>query len=378
MMRQRLTTKKMTDAVVCPSDAEWMDQALSLAARGLYSTSPNPRVGCVLVRNNERVGAGWHHWAGQDHAEVIALREAGQNAQGATAYVTLEPCHHHGNTPPCVEALIEAQVARVVVAMIDPDARTAGQSIDKLKSAGVDVSVGVGAEAARELNIGFVQRHQQNRPWVRVKVAVSLDGRSSAPDGQSQWITSKAARLDGHLWRARACAVLTGIGTVLADDPKLNARAETEWPLRQPVRVILDSHGRMPKRAKILNIDTPLWVISTQPAPAWAQDFVQMNWCVLPADSADRVCLQALMTWLAEQAFNEVHVEAGPRLTGAMMQAGWMDELVMYQAPVLLGDGQPMALMSEIHSLNDGLGLVWHDTQDVGGDRRLRLRRCDV
>ena len=370
----RPKARKVTERVDQPNDEVWMDQALSLAVRGLYSTSPNPRVGCVLVRDGERVGCGWHQWAGQAHAEVIALEQAGDQAQGATAYVTLEPCYHHGRTPPCVDALIAAGVTRVVVAMADPDPRTSGQSIERLKTAGIEVSVGSCGELATELNIGFIQRHQHNRPWVRVKMAASLDGRSTAPDGQSQWITSQPARMDGHLWRARACAVVTGIGTVLADDPLLNARVSSDLSVLQPVRVILDSHGRMPKHAKMLEVDSPIWVVSTQPEPAWVDGVEHLRWCILPAHEAGRVCLQALMAWMAEQAFNEVHVEAGPRLSGAVMQSGWVDEVLLYQAPIFLGNGLAMAELTQIGSLSQGLAFDWHEKTQVGDDCRLRLR----
>jgi len=377
-MPRKLKAQKMSDIPPDPIDVQWMEQAIALAERGMYSTMPNPRVGCVLVRDNEVVGSGWHRRAGEDHAEVVALREAGEQAQGATAYVTLEPCHHHGQTPPCVNALIEAAVARVVVAMTDPDPRTAGQSIERLSASGIDVCLGVCEKAAAELNIGFIQRQRTHRPWIRVKMAASLDGRATAPDGQSQWITAETSRADVHVWRARACAVLSGIGTVLADDPLLNARLSTEWPVEQPARVILDSRGRFPPHAKMLQTQERIDVISTQPPPTWVESHSHVSWHCLPADQDGRVSLQAFMKWMAEQCFNEVHVEGGPGLTGAFMASEWLDEVLLYQAPMWLGNGRPMAELDQIQTLDDAVTLTWFETKQMGPDCRMRLRRPGV
>src|SRR3954467_2968628 len=231
-------------------DNEFMARALTLAERGLYTATPNPRVGCVIVRDGNVIGEGWHERAGGPHAEVVALQAAASGARGATAYVTLEPCHHHGRTPPCDEALLAAGVDRVVVAMQDPDPRTAGQGIARLKQAGVPVTTGIKEDAARALNRGFVSRVTRGRPWTRLKIAPSLDGKTALLNGKSQWITGEAARKDGHHWRARACAVLTGIGTVRDDDPQLTVRA-VKTP-RQPLRIVIDSRLELPLTARLL------------------------------------------------------------------------------------------------------------------------------
>ncbi len=367
----------MVDSSQQATDLEWMDQALALASLGMFSTSPNPRVGCVLVKDGALVGSGWHQQAGGDHAEVMALKEAGQAAQGATAYITLEPCNHHGRTPPCSEALVKAGVARAVVAIEDPDPRTAGMGIARLTQAGIDVGLGVGADLARELNIGFIHRQQTGRPWLRLKLAASLDGRATGPDGHSQWITSEQARADGHRWRARACAVLTGINTVLADDPLLTARLDdTTQPIKQPIRVILDSHGKVPKHAKIFQCEAPVWVISTVERPGWfdatSSDWIQ--WHQLDADPHGRVDLEGLVYWLGQQELNEVHIEAGPTLSGAFLGAGFIDEVLLYQAPTFLGAGEPMVALPEIKRFDQRMRMSCVDVQPVGPDQCLRLR----
>ncbi|WP_082568212.1 bifunctional diaminohydroxyphosphoribosylaminopyrimidine deaminase/5-amino-6-(5-phosphoribosylamino)uracil reductase RibD [Pelomonas sp. Root1217] len=330
-------------------------RALSLAEQAIGLTDPNPRVGCVILAADGReLGAGHTQPAGQAHAEVMALRDAaarGHDVRGATAVVTLEPCSHHGRTPPCCDALIAAGIARVVAAVKDPNPQVAGQGLARLKAAGllVELADAAVAEAASELNIGFFSRMQRGRPFVRLKSAVSLDGRTALPDGRSQWITGEAARTDGHAWRKRAGAVLTGIGTVLADDPRLDVRLVPT--ARQPLRIVLDPQGRMPGSARIL-----------QP-PGEAR--------VIGPGRAD---LAVLLTELGAQGINELHVEAGPTLSGAFLDAGLVDELLIYQAPVLIGDGRPLAALSPLAELGDARRWRLVEATPVGPDLRLRLR----
>ncbi len=350
-------------------DHRHMALALRLAERGLYTTDPNPRVGCVLVRQGSIVGRGWHRAAGEPHAEVLALREAGAAARGATAYVTLEPCSHHGRTPPCAEALIAAGVTEVVAAATDPFPANRGAGLKALVAAGIRVRSGLMVAAARDLNVGFISRFERGRPWVRAKLAVSLDGCVAGPDGRSQWISSAAARADGQRWRGRAGAILTGIDTVLADDPQLNLRLEGVD--RQPLRVVADSQARLPRQARLLGLPGPVLVASTRPAP-WEKSGVE--WLQLPADAAGRVALAPLLAALAERGVNELHVEAGATLTGALLGAGLVDELLVYQAPVLLGAGHRMLSMPGMEKFTDRLHLQLFESRRVGVDRRLRYR----
>ena len=354
-------------------DSAWMAQALRLAERGLYTTSPNPRVGCVLVREGNVIGEGWHERAGEPHAEIHALRAAGDAARGATAYVTLEPCSHHGRTPPCADALIQAGVARVMVAVQDPNPQVSGQGIARLRAAGIEVECGLMEAAARELNTGFFARMTRGTPWARSKIAMSLDGRTALGNGASKWITGEAARQDVQRWRARSCAVLTGIGTVLADDPQLNVR-ET-GTLRQPLRVVLDSRLRMPLGARILQDGNPLIytaVRDTEKSAALEQTGATV--CVLP-DSKGQVDLAAMLGDLAKRGCNEILVEAGSTLNGALLQAGLVDELVLYLAPQLLGDtARGMAKLGELTSLDQRVGLEWKDLRQVGKDLRVVAR----
>ena len=355
------------------TDNDYMTRALALAARGLWTTTPNPRVGCVIVRDGEVVGEGWHARAGGPHAEVVALQAAGERARGATAYVTLEPCHHHGRTPPCDEALIAAGLHRVVAAMQDPDPRTAGQGLARLRAAGILTDCGVGEDTARELNIGFISRVTRGRPWVRVKIAASLDGRTALNNGASQWITGAAARLDGHQWRARACALLTGIGTVTSDDPQLNVR---EVPTtRQPLRVIIDSRLETPPTAKILAGGGSLLFCARDDATksaalreAGAEIFVLPN-------AAGKVELLALLQELGRRGINELHVEAGHKLNGSLIREGCVDELLLYLAPCLLGDrAQGMADLDELTTLQARRALRIHETRMIDGDLRIIAR----
>lgn len=363
-----------------------MARALHLAERGLYTTSPNPRVGCVLVRDGEVVGEGWHERAGEPHAEIHALRMAGEAARGATAYVTLEPCSHHGRTPPCGDALIRAGVTRAVAAAQDPNPQVAGQGIAKLRASGIEVECGLMEAAARELNIGFFARMTHGMPWVRSKIAASLDGRTALANGASQWITGTAARQDVQRWRARSCAVLTGVGTVLADDPQLNVR-EIETS-RQPLRVVMDSYLRLPPDARILHPlpapasggevgDEGKVLVYTATQDAEKISALEKNGArvvVLP-DVGGRVNLAATLRDLAARGCNEVLVEAGSGLNGALLQAGLVDELVLYLAPQLLGDGaRGMAGLGELIALDQRVELEWQDVRNVGRDMRIVAR----
>jgi diaminohydroxyphosphoribosylaminopyrimidine deaminase/5-amino-6-(5-phosphoribosylamino)uracil reductase len=334
-------------------------------------------VGCVLVaRHGAVVGSGCTQEAGSAHAEVVALRAAGKRARAATAYVTLEPCSHHGRTPPCCDALIEAGVAKVVVAIEDPNPLVAGQGIAKLRAAGIEVEV-VGGEwgrASRELNIGFFSRMLRGRPWVRMKVAASLDGRTALPDGTSQWITGEAARADGHAWRKRAGAVLTGIGTVLEDDPRLDVRlVETQV---QPLRVVVDSRLEIAPTARVLQPPgRALIYTASSDAPrvaVLASDTVEV--ARLPADARGKTDLAALLADLARREVNELHVEAGEKLNASLLRAGLVDELLLYVAPRLLGDGRGIAALGTLGALADSLDFEFVEVERVGTDLRLRLR----
>jgi diaminohydroxyphosphoribosylaminopyrimidine deaminase / 5-amino-6-(5-phosphoribosylamino)uracil reductase len=354
-------------------DSVWMAQALRLAERGLYTTSPNPRVGCVLVRDGDIVGEGWHERAGEPHAEVLALRAAGEAARGATVYVTLEPCSHHGRTPPCADALIAAGIARVAVAVQDPNPRVAGQGIAKLRAAGIEVECGLMEAAARELNIGFFARMTRGTAWLRSKIAMSLDGRTALANGVSQWITGEAARQDVQHWRARSCAVLTGIGTVLADDPQLNVRGiETA---RQPLRAVVDSLLHMPLNARLLQQNGVMVYTATQDAQKIAALEKSGARVVVLPDANGQVDAAAVLRDLAAQGCNEVLVEAGSKLNGALLKAGLVDELVLYLAPQLLGDmARGMARLGELVSMDQRIELEWNDVRQVGKDLRIVAR----
>lgn len=355
------------------ADHDFMARALRLAERGLYSTSPNPRVGCVLVRDGAVVGEGWHARAGEAHAEVHALQAAGAAARGATAYVTLEPCNHHGRTPPCVDALLAAGVARVVAAMADPNPLVAGQGLARLHAAGVVTEHGLLEHEARELNIGFVARMTRGRPWLRLKAAASLDGKTALANGESQWITGAEARRDGHRWRARACAILTGVGTVRDDDPQLTVRdVETT---RQPLRVVVDSRLETPPTARILD-GGPLLVIGAvaDAARAGALAARGAEVLLLP-NAAGKVDLSAALAELARRGINEVHAEAGARLNGSLLREGLVDELLLYLAPCLVGDAaRGLFDLPALAALADRRQLQWRDLRPVGADLRLIAR----
>jgi diaminohydroxyphosphoribosylaminopyrimidine deaminase / 5-amino-6-(5-phosphoribosylamino)uracil reductase len=351
------------------ADARHMARALELAERGLYTTTPNPRVGCLIVNGDEIVGEGWHERAGGPHAEAIALAAAGERARNATAYVTLEPCAHHGRTPPCAEALVKAGIARVVAAMSDPNPLVAGKGLDRLREAGLRVDSGCMEDEARQLNCGFVSRMSRARPWIRVKIAASLDGRTALSDGRSRWITGAEARRDGHQWRARSCAVLTGVGTVRADDPELNVRDVPTT--RQPPRIIVDSRLETPPHARILGEGTLIATASNETSRLAALTAKGASVLTVSTDGRE-VDLVALMGELARRNMNEVHVEAGARLNGALLRARLIDELVVYLAPSLLGDtARGMFQAPEIRDLAARHELDLRDVRMIGADIRV-------
>ncbi|MFU8878042.1 MAG: bifunctional diaminohydroxyphosphoribosylaminopyrimidine deaminase/5-amino-6-(5-phosphoribosylamino)uracil reductase RibD, partial [Wenzhouxiangellaceae bacterium] len=353
------------------TDHAMMAEALRLARKGLWTTAPNPRVGCVIADGGEIVGRGWHERAGGPHAEVVALAEAGNRARGATAYVTLEPCSHHGRTPPCADALIEAGIARVVAAVGDPHPHVNGGGLEKLARAGIKVATGLMESRARELNPGFFSRIERGRPWVRVKLAGSLDGRAIGPDGRSQWITGPAARTDGHRFRARADAILTGIGTVLADDPGLDVRLP-EFQARRRV-VLVDSHGLLPARARLLSTASELVHCVGESAPPSPEGCRRI---VVAADDEGRLDLDRLLAELAQCEINELHVEAGPGLSGALLAAGLADEIVLYQSASLIGElGGALVELPGVEKLDQRLHFQCIEQRRVGPDMRLILRR---
>jgi diaminohydroxyphosphoribosylaminopyrimidine deaminase/5-amino-6-(5-phosphoribosylamino)uracil reductase len=352
------------------ADHAFMALAMQLARRGLYSTTPNPRVGCVIVRDGKVVGEGWHERAGEPHAEVHALGQAGESASGATVYVTLEPCSHYGRTPPCAGALIKAGVARVVVAMRDPNPMVAGQGIAMLELAGIPTVCGVLESEARELNAGFISRMERGRPWLRLKVAATLDGKTALNNGVSQWITAPDARRDAHRWRARSCAMLTGIGTVLADDPSFTVRdIETQ---RQPLKVVVDANLSMPPDAKLLQGARVLIATGCNEDERIRQlQEAGAEVLVFPAEHG-LIDLAKLLHELGRRGMNEVTVEAGKALNGALLSAGVVDELVFYLAPVLFGDkARGMFGIPEIEEMNQRHELEIRDLRMVGRDMRI-------
>jgi len=357
------------------TDAEGMQLALEWAAKGMFTTTPNPRIGCVIVKDGVVIGAGHTQPAGQAHAEIQAMRDAearGNDVRGATAFVTLEPCNHHGRTPPCSDALVRAGLGRVVAAMVDPNPLVAGQGLAKLEAAGIQVSAGLMAEQAYELNIGFFSRMRRGRPWVRLKAAASLDGMTALHSGESQWITGAAARDDGHAWRARACAILTGIGTVNADNPQLNVRA-LDTP-RQPRRIIVDSKLEIDPQARVLQGGAS-WIVAAVPNPdkdailrAAGHDVI-----LLP-NAAGKVDLPALMLELGRREINELHVEAGAKLNGSLVREGCVDELLVYLAPSLIGDAQGMFALPALQRLDQQYRMRFHEVKQTGEDIRILAR----
>lgn len=357
-----------------PDDYPPMARALTLARRGLYGTDPNPRVGCVLVRDGEIVGEGWHARAGEPHAEVIALDAAGDRARGATAYVTLEPCCHYGRTPPCTDALLSAGITRLVAAMSDPNPQVAGKGLATLRDAGIMVECGLLETEARALNPGFIQRMTQGRPFVRVKLAMSLDGRTALASGESRWLTGEAARQDVQRLRARSSAILTGSGTVLTDDPGLDVRLpEVE---RQPLRVILDTGLRTPPTARTLRLPGSVLIFTAVADPVLQAPLRAAGVEITKVPRVDRgLNLHAVMTELARRECNEIQVECGPILAGALLQAGLLDELVIYLAPLLLGDkARGLFQLPELTRMSDRTELETVEMRAVGKDWRVRFK----
>lgn len=362
-----------------PVDHLHMATALRLAERGLFTTQPNPRVGCVIANGESVVGRGWHQRAGGAHAEVFALEEAGAQARGATAYVTLEPCAHFGRTPPCADALIAAGVARVVIANGDPYAEVSGRGIDKLREAGITVETGLMSESGRELNRGFFSRIERGRPWIRVKLAMSLDGRTALANGESKWITGEASRADVQGWRARSSAILTGIGTVLADDPRLTVR-DLELSDRgvAPLRVVLDRNLRTPESALIVDGSAPTLIFHGAEVQVVDNRLKGVARAKLELQG-ERLDLSAMLQELARRDINEIQVEAGPTLCGALFASGLVDELLLYVAPVLLGNAaRPLLNLPVLAEMGERWNLETKDQRSVGSDWRLLMRPGEI
>ncbi|WMP17872.1 bifunctional diaminohydroxyphosphoribosylaminopyrimidine deaminase/5-amino-6-(5-phosphoribosylamino)uracil reductase RibD [Thiothrix lacustris] len=359
-----------------PDDHRYMARALQLARRGLYTTQPNPRVGCVIVRDGQIVGEGWHERVGEAHAEVHALRMAGEAACGATAYVTLEPCSHYGRTPPCANALVQAGVARVVAAMVDPNPLVAGKGLQMLQQAGITTAAGLLESEARAINPGFISRMERNRPYIRLKMAMSLDGRTAMESGESVWITGEAARRDVQLLRAQAGAILTGIGTVLADNPSLNVRLSADelgisGEVRQPTRVVLDSALQFPLNAAMLTLpgDILLYTCSAD-----VQKIAQLEQAgaKVRCFSGNTLQLSDVMSALVDDGISEVHVEAGATLGGALVEQGFADELVIYLAPHLMGsNARALFNLPHIAQMSERIPLEIRDIRAVGQDWRI-------
>lgn len=370
-------TESPNAAAFTPADHAAMREALALAEHAIGLTDPNPRVGCVILdAHGQVIGRGHTQQAGGPHAEVMALRDAaarGHATPGATAYVTLEPCSHHGRTPPCCDALLAAGIARVVCAIADPNPLVAGQGLARLRAQGVQVESGLLGEAARELNIGFFSRMVRGRPWVRLKAATSLDGRTALNNGASQWITGEAARTDGHAWRKRAGAVLTGVGTVLDDNPRLDVRlVETA---RQPLRVVIDSRLDMPPTARILDAPGQVLVYAAAPEAARVDTLAATGAeVILRPGPTGKVDLPAVLADLAQRGINELHVEAGHKLNGSFVREGLVDEYLVYLAPKLLGAGRDLAAFGPLERLDDAAALRFHAVDRIGDDLRVIAR----
>ncbi|MEY3579840.1 MAG: bifunctional diaminohydroxyphosphoribosylaminopyrimidine [Pseudomonadota bacterium] len=357
------------------NDIEGMRRALKQAAKSLFIATPNPRVGCVIVQNGEILAEGHTHAPGEAHAEADALRNAaaaGKQVRGATVYVTLEPCSHQGRTPPCADALIAAGIKRVVIATLDSNPLVAGGGVTRLQQAGIEVVTGVLEVEAREINIGFFSRMERGRPWVRMKIASSLDGGTALLNGSSQWITSEAAREDGHVWRAQSCAILTGIGTVDQDDPQMNVRAIATT--RQPKRIVIDSKLQINPDAKILH-GGGTWIFAVS---AKREQIARLqdagNEVILLPDTHGKVDLAELMRELGRREINELHLEAGFKLNGSLLKSGCIDELLIYLAPSLLGQSMGMANLPTLIDLADRLQFSFHEVKQIGKDLRLRAR----
>ncbi len=364
------------------SHEAWMARAIRLARLGLYTTDPNPRVGCVIVKNGELVAEGWHRKAGEPHAERVALAAAGERAAGATVYVTLEPCCHHGRTPPCSDALVAAGVGRVVVAMQDPNPLVAGKGLEQLRSAGIDVVTGVLEGEAATLNPGFIKRMTRGLPYVRCKLAMSLDGRTAMASGESKWISSDASRRDVHRLRARSSAIITGIGTVLADDPALTVRlpvealhgVDSEDEILQPLRVVLDTRLSISPGASLFRQPGETMIVTTSDDEAAAEPLLAAGATILRQDHSDEIDLEALLVQLAETGINEVLLESGATLAGAVVSAGLVDELLVYLAPHLMGDSARGLLhLPGIGTMGQRIELTTTDLRQIGPDIRLTL-----
>ena len=363
-------------------DHQWMSEALAQAQKALYLSNPNPRVGCVIVRDGKVIGSGFTQAVGMAHAEVQALANAktlGNDVAGSTIYVTLEPCSHTGRTPPCVDALLAAKPAKVIVAMSDPNPLVAGKGLEKLRAAGIEVQCGLLESEAQALNRGFISRMTRGLPWVRMKIAASLDGKTALPDGQSQWITGPLARADGHHWRAQACAIVTGVGTVKEDDPSLNVRdVDTQ---RQPVRIVIDSKLDTPPTAKILQNPDQSGVmiicasLDSAEMQAKAKIFEERGIeVIVMANAFGKVDLPALFSYLAkDREMNEIHIESGFKLNGSMLREDCVDELLLYYAPFLMGEGIGMANVGLMNSLGNRQNWQIIDQALFGPDLRLRL-----
>ena len=375
----------MTSGPFTEFDRTAMARAVVLAGKGLTTTHPNPRVGCVIARGERIVGEGWHERAGEPHAEIHALRAAGPQAAGATAYVTLEPCSHHGRTPPCADALVAAHVGRVVFAVADPNPRVNGRGAQILRNAGIQVASGLLEREAAELNPWFLKRMRTGRPWVRLKLAMSLDGRTALANGASHWITGEAAREDVQHWRARSSAILTGIGTMLSDDPRLDVRLPEppSGPRPKPLRVVLDSRLRTPPDARIFSTGGAVLILTSEPAAGRDGDVDLKRRRLMEhaaveamgADGSGRPRLPDVLDRLGRQEVNELWVEAGATLAGAFLQQSLADELLLYVAPKLLGpQARPLLDWEEIRDLRQAPGFVLLEVGRIGADLRLRLR----
>jgi diaminohydroxyphosphoribosylaminopyrimidine deaminase/5-amino-6-(5-phosphoribosylamino)uracil reductase len=361
-------------------DYRYMARALKLAEKGRYTTHPNPRVGCVLVKNNRIIGEGYHRKAGEAHAERLAIANASENPEGATAYVTLEPCCHHGKTPPCTDALIEAKLSRVVVAMQDPNSLVAGKGLDLLRQAGVTVAVGLLEQQAVLLNLGFIKRMSHGLPFVRCKLASSIDGKTAMASGESVWITSEASRRDVQLLRAQSSAIMTGSGTVSHDNPSLNVRLNAEdlqidsdLPVHQPVRVILDTTLQTPTDAKILKQPGQVLLYCGIESQADSSKYSNSKVTVVPVDLHNhKLAIEQVLKDLAERQINEVLLETGATLAGAAIKAGLIDELIVYQAACLMGhEARSLAVLPGIESMSDKINLRLVDHRRIGPDQRL-------
>lgn len=363
------------------ADYQYMARAIFLAKKGWYTTHPNPRVGCVIVKNDQIIGEGWHKRAGQAHAEINALNAVQQTPQNATAYVTLEPCSHSGKTPPCANALIDAGVSRVVIAMQDPNPQVAGQGIQRLKEAGIAVSVGLLEEQVRELNPGFIKRMEKGLPWVRVKLAMSLDGRTAMASGESQWITGSEARRDVQRLRASADAILTGVSTIIADDPSLNVRLTAddlgiEGKIRQPLKVILDSDLKTPRNSKVFKLEGKTLIVVAQDATGNIEEYKELgvSFVSFKRDNRKHLPLKELLQELAKQEINEIHTEAGATLCGALIAEKLVDEVIIYIAPSFMGsDARGLLNISGLDKMKDKITFSIQDIRSVGKDWRIRL-----